>query len=496
MVGQLNNIKPLVVVGKKDSIMNKLNEAPSKEGQDKLIKTFIDGALKKAGIEVLKYKPMDKSKIGNNRWGGFYTVKSATGNDVLPFYVHSNLAIDLGVSSKDFIIGKYSEMSKVVNNLKKFKKSDLEEGIGDMMSKKISKHKGTRNSADAKKVEKLLLKYGNTKKDVADMMKKYDYVSKTYRNAKPAKKAEILSSLRESIVEGIFGKFDTGAGFKGNGMTVYDRNQEKAGDYKDIAHIAPNGKITIYDKKVKKEPKLMQSLNKISQEFKKTFKESVNESISAFDVDFYKDTNNRQTSHKEIVKGDKFSDVISKTTKVAKSKKMNYVELYYKGAFIGSIDKRNNFKFRKGRNHQKSPLSVNEACWVGYKQVGMKDKNGKKVPNCVKEIYEIFYEEGGKGHGYTFEHIKDLSLTEAEYQGRKVKLGKIMQGDQKKFKVYVKNPKGNVVKVNFGQGGDAKGGTMRIRKSNPKARASFRARHNCDSPGPRHKARYWSCRKW
>ena len=81
--------------------MNKLNEAPSKEGQDKLIKTFIDGALKKAGIEVLKYKPMDKSKIGNNRWGGFYTVKSATGNDVLPFYVHSNLAIDLGVSSKD-----------------------------------------------------------------------------------------------------------------------------------------------------------------------------------------------------------------------------------------------------------------------------------------------------------------------------------------------------------------------------------------------------------
>jgi len=71
-----------------------------------------------------------------------------------------------------------------------------------------------------------------------------------------------------------------------------------------------------------------------------------------------------------------------------------------------------------------------------------------------------------------------------------------MQGDVKKFKVYVKNPKGNVVKVNFGQGGDAKGGTMRIRKSNPKARKSFRARHNCDNPGPRHKARYWSCRKW
>ena len=88
-------------------------------------------------------------------------------------------------------------------------------------------------------------------------------------------------------------------------------------------------------------------------------------------------------------------------------------------------------------------------------------------------------------------------VNEAEYQGRKVKLGKPMQGDVKKFKVYVKNPQGNVVKVNFGHGGtSAKGKTMKIRKSNPDARKSFRARHNCDIPGPRHKARYWSCRKW
>ena len=63
-------------------------------------------------------------------------------------------------------------------------------------------------------------------------------------------------------------------------------------------------------------------------------------------------------------------------------------------------------------------------------------------------------------------------------------------------KEYVKNNKGNVVKVNFGQGGDAKGGTMRIRKSNPAARKSFRARHNCDNPGPKYKARYWACRTW
>tara|TARA_R110001583_G_scaffold18844_1_gene74580 strand:+ start:553 stop:999 length:447 start_codon:yes stop_codon:yes gene_type:complete len=141
---------------------------------------------------------------------------------------------------------------------------------------------------------------------------------------------------------------------------------------------------------------------------------------------------------------------------------------------------------------------LKEACWVGYKQYGMKKKNGKKVPNCVKEVYDIYWENKlGESCGYTFVVDKDDDdVNEGEYQGRKVKLGKPMQGDKKKFKVYVKNDKGNVVKVNFGQGGDAKGGTMRIRKDNPKARKSFRARHNCDNPGPRHKARYWSCRKW
>ena len=142
-------------------------------------------------------------------------------------------------------------------------------------------------------------------------------------------------------------------------------------------------------------------------------------------------------------------------------------------------------------------LLLEKACWSGYKQIGMKKKNGKTVPNCVPESYDVWNEETGTGYTLTLDHCGcEDNVNEAEYQGRKVKLGKIMQGDTKKFKVYVKNPKGNVVKVNFGQGGGAKGGTMRIRKSNPKARANFRARHNCDNPGPRHKARYWSCRKW
>ena len=95
----------------------------------------------------------------------------------------------------------------------------------------------------------------------------------------------------------------------------------------------------------------------------------------------------------------------------------------------------------------------------------------------------------------------DEEIDEAEYQGRKVPLGKPMRGDVKKFKVYVKDPAtGNIKKVNFGHGGTSakRAGqkTMKIKKSDPARRKSFRARHRCDNPGPRTKARYWSCRAW
>jgi hypothetical protein len=114
-----------------------------------------------------------------------------------------------------------------------------------------------------------------------------------------------------------------------------------------------------------------------------------------------------------------------------------------------------------------------------------------------EETYEDdddFYED----YGVMWYNEDDDPIDEAEYQGRKVKLGKPMQGDVKKFKVYVKDPKtGNVKKVNFGHGGSSvKGKAMKIKKNNPARRRSFRARHNCDNPGPRTKARYWSCRKW
>lgn len=95
-----------------------------------------------------------------------------------------------------------------------------------------------------------------------------------------------------------------------------------------------------------------------------------------------------------------------------------------------------------------------------------------------------------QGDDVILSYLQTETINEAEYQGRNVPLGKPMSGDVKKSKVYVKGPKGNVVKVNFGDK------TMKIKKSNPNRRKSFRARHNCDNPGPRWKARYWSCRAW
>lgn len=154
-----------------------------------------------------------------------------------------------------------------------------------------------------------------------------------------------------------------------------------------------------------------------------------------------------------------------------------------------------------------SKTRLDKKCWSGYKigEPATKMKGDTRVNNCVK-VESI--EEGEMCEACAKAMLEDIrdgvlksDINEAEYQGRKVTLNKPMRGDVKKFKVYVKDPKtGNIKKVNFGHGGTSakKAGqkTMRIRKSNPKARKSFRARHNCADPGPKTKARYWSCKKW
>ena len=115
-------------------------------------------------------------------------------------------------------------------------------------------------------------------------------------------------------------------------------------------------------------------------------------------------------------------------------------------------------------------------CWDGYKQVGTKMKNGKRVPNCVPEETEV------NGWG---------EITEkSEYNGKSVELNNPTKGDRKKYKVYVRNDKGNVVKVEFGDP------NMEIKRDDPARRAAFRARHNCDQKKDKTTAGYWSCKFW
>jgi hypothetical protein len=220
------------------------------------------------------------------------------------------------------------------------------------------------------------------------------------------------------------------------------------------------------------------------------------------------------------------------------------------------LDKpKKNDMFQPGSNDK-----LNEACWKGYKQIGMKEKNGKEVPNCVpvnenheamgdneslnymfwQNLKTIHHASGellemnqqqidemcANGHAWAVDHIgssaddieevyhffegnlneydgeteggyedeygsvENFNLNEAKYHGKKVKLGKPSSGDVKKFKVFVQNKKGNVVKVNFGDP------NMEIKRDNPKNRKSFRARHKCAQAKDRTTPKYWSCKMW
>ena len=187
-------------------------------------------------------------------------------------------------------------------------------------------------------------------------------------------------------------------------------------------------------------------------------------------------------------------------------------ERAYKNVGVADVvkDKRGKeFKFDKSSKEFKSIDGEKAAVSTKLGQDLMrlrKNMMKKSTPSYNKKKFETVANEETydcdnaffEDYGYLGYSIDENDIFEAEYRGRKVKLNKPMQGDVKKFKVYVKDPKtGNVKKVNFGHGGSSvKGKAMKIRKNNPKARKSFRARHNCDNPGPKTKARYWSCRKW
>lgn len=176
-----------------------------------------------------------------------------------------------------------------------------------------------------------------------------------------------------------------------------------------------------------------------------------------------------------------------------------------------------------------------DPCWKGYKQYGMKTKNGKEVPNCVKENIDLIGEEEinkldecsyikenyineynciesinedevtlkeGLEPVDIYKHklqeiiLGESIIVEAEYKGKKVELNKPMRGDVKKYKVFVnsgkktKDGKIKVKKVNFGDK------NMEIKRDDLKRRKSFRARHKCDQAKDKTKAKYWSCKFW
>jgi DNA-binding phage protein len=172
--------------------------------------------------------------------------------------------------------------------------------------------------------------------------------------------------------------------------------------------------------------------------------------------------------------------------------------------------------------------SKSEDCWDGYHQQGMKKKGDKVVPNCVKEAVspaqqaaiaiskkkkfkEMMNKSGAGEFGSTELANKykkdtpgqvaedcdcdysDVVITEAEYQGRSVKLNdpfRLPSGNKKKFGVYVKNAKGNIIKVTFGDP------NMEIKRDDPARRKSFRARHDCANKTDKTTPGYWSCYQW
>jgi hypothetical protein len=174
-----------------------------------------------------------------------------------------------------------------------------------------------------------------------------------------------------------------------------------------------------------------------------------------------------------------------------KDKKGTQPAKYYKGLSKSTKQKRDaHFKAKKtgpapGDADAKTKPSVHTKkfkqmygedgpCWDTHKQVGMKKKSGKMVPNCVPKNEDL--NEWGE-------------ITEKDDKSGK-ELNNPTKGDVKKYKVYVKNDKGNVVKVEFGDP------NMSIKRDDPEARKNFRARHNCDQKKDKTTAGYWSCKFW
>ena len=147
------------------------------------------------------------------------------------------------------------------------------------------------------------------------------------------------------------------------------------------------------------------------------------------------------------------------------------------------------FKTRDGKTGYVTKEEVDESLWKNIQ---------KKRARIARGSGERMRKKGEKG-APTAAQMKRAQeenewgeiVEDAEYDGRPVKLNNPTRGDTKKYKVYVKNEKGNVIKLEFGDP------NMEIKRDDPERRKAFRARHGCDvDPGPKYKAKYWSCKFW
>ena len=205
----------------------------------------------------------------------------------------------------------------------------------------------------------------------------------------------------------------------------------------------------------------------------------------------------------KLEKPSKFNLVkhLSKMTNVEKHKNSDYILTPIKEDTLRELIRENIFNVLTEKLCKKGQAYVRKRKAAGEKHGAY--LMGRAVKVCKGQMQGENVDEVDMSINEVLSLEIDENITEAKYKGKTVQLNKPMRGDSKKFKVYVNSGKKNadgsikVKKVNFGHGGtSAKRKTMRIRKSNPKRRKAFRARHRCDNPGPKTMARYWSCKKW
>tara|TARA_B100001113_G_C21104260_1_gene620109 strand:- start:94 stop:1881 length:1788 start_codon:yes stop_codon:yes gene_type:complete len=199
---------------KKESIGESEDMLRNDKARFETYKMFLEKALKKAGIRVIKFKPMKSGWVsGNTVFGAFFTVKAASGNDTLPFYIDKKGYINLGVSSKDFIIGRLDKFQQVVKTLKDFKKTDLDE-IKLNEREPVAKEKDIVKKLD--NAYSFFLKFSKeirdasksiTMADYKDIDRSMSFVNRDARKAmdklekaiKQAKKLGILESVNKKV---------------------------------------------------------------------------------------------------------------------------------------------------------------------------------------------------------------------------------------------------------------------------------------------------------